>query len=126
MQLLYATLKVWSSFTRPLLLLIYVAEEKGYFAALGISVEPLTVGSAMERDQLMQAGRIDGVRAGDLAVVGPSFDDLTRGHFPFDHGTWLGPPPSALRMADSRISGGSRWTSGSSMPSPMSEKVTSM
>lgn len=45
----------------PDVLPVYVAEEKGYFAELGISVEPLAVGSAVERDQLMQAGRIDGM-----------------------------------------------------------------
>ena len=44
----------------PDVLPIYVAEEKGYFAELGIVVESLSVGSAVERDQLMQAGRIDG------------------------------------------------------------------
>ena len=37
----------------------YVAIEKGYFKELGIGVKPISVGSALERDQLMQAGRID-------------------------------------------------------------------
>ncbi len=45
----------------PDVLPIYVAEEMGYFKELGIVVEPLPVGSAIERDQLMQAGRIDGM-----------------------------------------------------------------
>ncbi|MGB3210838.1 MAG: ABC transporter substrate-binding protein [Desulforhopalus sp.] len=45
----------------PDVLPVYVAEEKGYFNELGISVESLSVGSAVERDQLMQAGRIDGM-----------------------------------------------------------------
>ncbi len=45
----------------PDVLPIYVAEEKGYFTDLGISVEPYPVGSAVERDQLMQAGKIDGM-----------------------------------------------------------------
>jgi NitT/TauT family transport system substrate-binding protein len=45
----------------PDVLPVYVAEAKGYFAEAGISVEALTVGSAVERDQLMQAGRIDGM-----------------------------------------------------------------
>lgn len=45
----------------PDVLPVYVAEEKGYFRDAGIVVESLTVGSAVERDQLMQAGRIDGM-----------------------------------------------------------------
>lgn len=45
----------------PDVLPVYVAEEKGYFTELGISVESLPVGSAVERDQLMQAGRVDGM-----------------------------------------------------------------
>ncbi|WP_136795246.1 ABC transporter substrate-binding protein [Desulfosediminicola ganghwensis] len=45
----------------PDVLPIYVAEANGYFAEEGIVVEALPVGSAVERDQLMQAGRIDGM-----------------------------------------------------------------
>ncbi|PIE65658.1 MAG: hypothetical protein CSA26_02815 [Desulfobacterales bacterium] len=45
----------------PDILPIYVAEENGYFSDLGINVEILTIGSAVERDQLMQASRIDGM-----------------------------------------------------------------
>lgn len=45
----------------PDVLPVYVAEERGYFKELDISVESLPVGSAVERDQLMQAGRIDGM-----------------------------------------------------------------
>lgn len=45
----------------PDVLPVYVAIENGYFADAGIEVEPLTVGSAIARDQLMQAGRIDGM-----------------------------------------------------------------
>lgn len=45
----------------PDVLPIHVAEANGYFADEGIVVETLPVGSAMERDQLMQAGRIDGM-----------------------------------------------------------------
>ena len=44
----------------PDVLPIYVAQENGYFKESGIEVETLTVGSAVERDQLLQAGRIDG------------------------------------------------------------------
>ncbi len=39
----------------------YVAQAKGYFKASGITVKHLPVVSALERDQLMQAGRIDGM-----------------------------------------------------------------
>lgn len=45
----------------PDVLPVYVALEKGYFTEMSLHVEPLTVGSAVERDQLMQAGRIDGM-----------------------------------------------------------------
>lgn len=45
----------------PDVLPVYVAQEKGYFAELGITVEALSVGSAVERDQLVQAGRVDGM-----------------------------------------------------------------
>lgn len=45
----------------PDVLPVYVAEESGYFKEAGIHVDILPVGSAIERDQLMQAGRIDGM-----------------------------------------------------------------
>lgn len=45
----------------PDVLPVYVAQEKGYFKELGIQVESLPVGSAVDRDQLMQAGRVDGM-----------------------------------------------------------------
>lgn len=45
----------------PDVLPVYVALEKGYFEELGVKVEALSVGSAVERDQLMQAGRVDGM-----------------------------------------------------------------
>lgn len=38
---------------------VFVAQEKGYFQKAGLDVETIPVGSALERDQLMQAGRID-------------------------------------------------------------------
>ena len=40
---------------------VYVAQAKGYFEEAGITVEALPVGSAVERDQLQQAGSIDGM-----------------------------------------------------------------
>lgn len=45
----------------PDVLPVYVAIEQGYFKDSGIEVEALTVGSPIERDQLMQAGRVDGM-----------------------------------------------------------------
>lgn len=40
---------------------LYVAESQGYFDEAGIEVELVPVGSAPERDQLMQSGQIDGM-----------------------------------------------------------------
>lgn len=40
---------------------LYVAQANGYFEAEGLSVELISVGSAPERDQLMQSGQIDGM-----------------------------------------------------------------
>lgn len=40
---------------------MFVAEERGYFEAQGITIELIPVSSAPERDQLMQAGQIDGM-----------------------------------------------------------------
>ncbi len=45
----------------PSVLPIFVAETNGYFKESGLTIETLSVGSALERDQLMQAGRIDGM-----------------------------------------------------------------
>jgi len=39
----------------------YVAEAEGFFTAEGVDVKLLLVGSAIEREQLMQAGQIDGM-----------------------------------------------------------------
>jgi len=40
---------------------LYVAESEGYFAEEGVAVEFVPVSAAAERDQLMQAGQIDGM-----------------------------------------------------------------
>lgn len=40
---------------------MHVAEAQGYFKAAGVQVEFVPVASAAERDQLMQAGQIDGM-----------------------------------------------------------------
>lgn len=40
---------------------LYVAEAEGYFAERGVSVEFVAAASAAERDQLLQAGQVDGV-----------------------------------------------------------------
>lgn len=45
----------------PDVLPAYVAEEQGYFKQQGVDIQLLPVGSALERDQLMQAGRVDGI-----------------------------------------------------------------
>ena len=39
----------------------HVAKQKGYFSDTGLNVEAVPVGSGLERDQLMQAGAIDGM-----------------------------------------------------------------
>lgn len=39
----------------------HVAKERGYFTAAGLKVEAVPVGSGLERDQLMQAGAVDGM-----------------------------------------------------------------
>jgi NitT/TauT family transport system substrate-binding protein len=48
---------------------LYVADQKGYFEAEGITVEFVPAKSAQERDALMQAGELDGM-LNDLISVG--------------------------------------------------------
>lgn len=40
---------------------LYVAQQQGYFEKAGVTVELVRVASAPERDQLMQAGQVDGM-----------------------------------------------------------------
>jgi NitT/TauT family transport system substrate-binding protein len=47
----------------------YIAQQEGYFEAQGLTVELTPVSSALERDQLMQAGEVDGM-LNDLVSVG--------------------------------------------------------
>ena len=46
----------------------YLAEEKGYFAEEGLAVAAVPVASALERDQLLQTGQVDGM-LGELAAA---------------------------------------------------------
>jgi NitT/TauT family transport system substrate-binding protein len=46
----------------------YLAEEKGYFTEEGLQVEAIPVSSALERDQLLQTGQVDGM-LGELAAA---------------------------------------------------------
>jgi NitT/TauT family transport system substrate-binding protein len=39
----------------------YVAESKGFFKEMGVTVVPVPVNSGLDRDQLMQAGSVDGM-----------------------------------------------------------------
>jgi len=48
---------------------LYIADQNGYFAAEGITVEFVSSKSAQERDALMQAGELDGM-LNDLISVG--------------------------------------------------------
>jgi NitT/TauT family transport system substrate-binding protein len=48
---------------------LYLAQEAGYFTAEGVSVEFIPVGSAAERDQVMAAGRADGMINDLVSVV---------------------------------------------------------
>lgn len=47
---------------------LYVAQEQGYFAAEGVTVEFISAGAAAERDQLLQAEEVDGV-VSDLVAL---------------------------------------------------------
>lgn len=47
----------------------YVAAEKGYFDADGVRIKALPVGSAVERDQMIQAGAVDGAVGEMLSVA---------------------------------------------------------
>jgi len=47
---------------------LYVAESEGFFAEAGVQVTLIPVASAAERDQLLQAGQLDGV-INDLVAV---------------------------------------------------------
>ena len=46
----------------------YLAEEKGYFTEEGLDVSSVPVSSALERDQLLQTGQVDGM-LGELAAA---------------------------------------------------------
>ena len=48
---------------------LYLAQEAGYFSTEGVSVEFIPVGSAAERDQVMAAGRADGLINDLVSVV---------------------------------------------------------
>ncbi len=52
----------------PDVLPVFAAEELGLFKEVGIEVEVLPVGSGLQRDQLMQAGKVDGM-LNELASV---------------------------------------------------------
>lgn len=55
----------------------FLAEQRGYFAEAGIEVTAVPVSSALERDQLLQAGEVDGM-LGELAAAAVFNRDVTR------------------------------------------------
>jgi NitT/TauT family transport system substrate-binding protein len=55
----------------------YVAEEQGYFEDAGLEVEVVPVASGLERDQLMQAGEIDGMLTELSTVATFNQDEVT-------------------------------------------------
>ena len=56
---------------------LYVAQQEGYFADQGIEVELVPASSAAERDQLLQAGQIDGMIT-DLVALALYNHDATQ------------------------------------------------
>jgi NitT/TauT family transport system substrate-binding protein len=56
---------------------VYVAAEEGLFAAQGVAVEFVTAASAAERDQLLQAGKVDATIT-DLVALALYNRDATR------------------------------------------------
>jgi NitT/TauT family transport system substrate-binding protein len=55
---------------------MYVADEEGMFAERGLEVAFVTAASAAERDQLLQAGEIDGIITDLVALVLYNRDDV--------------------------------------------------
>lgn len=55
----------------------FLAEEREYFKEAGIQVTAVPVSSALERDQLLQAGEVDGI-LGELAAAAVFNRDVTR------------------------------------------------
>lgn len=54
----------------------FIAQEQGYFSDEGLSVELIPVSSALEREQLMAAGEVDGVLTD---VIGPAITNAAEG-----------------------------------------------
>ncbi len=54
----------------------FIAQEQGYFTDEGLSVELIPVSSALEREQLMAAGEVDGVLTD---VIGPVITNAAEG-----------------------------------------------
>ncbi len=54
----------------------YIAQEEGYFADEGLTVELVPVASALEREQLLVAGEIDGMLTD---VIGPAITNAAAG-----------------------------------------------
>ncbi|MDF1513816.1 MAG: ABC transporter substrate-binding protein, partial [Anaerolineae bacterium] len=56
---------------------LYVAEAEGFFDRYGLTVEFIPAASAAERDQLLQAGQVDGVISDLVALAFYNRDQLT-------------------------------------------------